>query len=311
MKKIPKSLIKKSSCWKPSLHEGYTKRSDSWFTIRSKQFRTLDSPSKDIATENIRCEKIFLCPKLKERNILLSWLDAYRIVYNMTVLLSKKDNKLSKYDARKQIKEQISNNEYLSKLFKKIKVPVHTLDNAVFDVLKARKTAFANLKAKNIKFFRLRYKRKSHHQKILVLEPSVFNKEGTGFKSMMKNIYPSKPIKTTKDTRLSYNSRTKKFTLYVPQDKKVKDKVQRSNVCALDPGIRTFQTLYSPSGIAYQFGDEKGIIDKNINRIEKVRDLKDKSWHGKYVGRLREKLKNRIADLHWKTAFKVFAVCLQ
>lgn len=303
MKKISKSLITNSTSWRPSLYEGHLVDSHSWFTLRKKQIFNLDNPKQPIKTSNIRCKKIQLNPTLKQRNILLNWFELTRLSYNLTVNFLKKDNTIKDRKMRDNVKQAMRNNLYINGLIKKSGIYQQTLDNAVKDVYKARKTAFANLKLNNIKFFRLRYKRQDHHIKNMVLETDALNKLGTGLKKRgLENLNPSELIERNKITRLGYNTRTKHFTLFVPYDKKVEEHVSRSDVCALDPGIRTFQTLYSPSGITYQFGDEKNIIKKNIDRIEKVKEFKDKSWYKKYVNRLREKLKNRIADLHWKTS---------
>ena len=302
MKKISKTLIKKSTSWKPSLYEGHLIESNSWFSLRKKQVFKLDNPIQQIETSNIRCKKIQIEPTLKQRNILLTWFELSRLTYNLTINLLKMNN-LSKTKMRDKVKQEMKNNSYLHGLQKNCSIYQHTLDFSVFDVFKARKSAFTNLKSKTIKFFRMRYKKQNYHIKTLVLESINFNKEGTGLKKLgLENLNPSEKIVSTHDTRMGYNSRTNKFTLYVPYDKELKKDVKRSDICALDPGIRTFQTLYSPSGITYQFGDEKGIIKKNIERIEKVRGLKNKSWYKKYVNRLSVKLKNRIADLHWKTS---------
>ena len=304
MKKIPKNLILNSNAWKPNLQEGGLVNSNSWFTLRKTQTQNSNIPNKSIETDNIRCKMITLNPTLKQKNTLLTWFELSRITYNMTISLLKKDDKITKCKMRDKVKQEMRNNSYLYELQKKCGVYQQTLDFSVFDVFKARKTAFANLRAKNIKFFRMRYKKQSHHIKTLVINPKdAINKNLTGFKKKgLENIRPSEPIVATKDTRMGYNTRTKKFTLYIPFDKKTQQTVSRNNVCTLDPGIRTFQTLYSPSGITYQFGDEKGILKKNIDRIEHVKLLKNKKWYKKYINRLREKLKNRVTDLHWKTS---------
>jgi IS605 OrfB family transposase len=259
--------------------------------------------AKNIKTKDVRCKQVELRPKLRERHILKTWFELYRQTYNLTIALLKNHSTLSKYDARNKIKDEIRKNTYMTSLIYKTKIPVHTLDNAVFDVFKAKKAAISNLKAGNIKFFRLRYKKQSHHLKTLVLESSVFNSTGLGLKNkVLKNLYPSSPIRTTKDSRLRYNTRTGKITLFIPYEKEVSKSLFREKVCTLDPGLRTFQTIYAPSGIVYQIGDEKNIIKKNLDRIELVKKFKDQPWYCKYTNRLREKLKNRIADLHWKTS---------
>jgi IS605 OrfB family transposase len=300
---IPKKLIKQSNCWKPNNSKGILRKSNSWFTIRYKH-HTNKAKVDVIKTANLRCKKVILKPANKVRNILLTWLELYRLTYNITVkFLKTTDKKWSKLKLRDQIKMKRRQNLYMVGLINKSKIPVHTLDNAVFDVFKARKTAFSNLRAGHIRFFRLRYKRKFHRNRTLVIEPSVFNRQGTGFKNkILYDLNPSELISTTKDTRLSYDTKFKQFTLFIPYLKETKNFVHQQPLCCLDPGIRTFQTLYSPSGTVIEIGDEKNIIKKNINRIEKVNKFKKETWHTKFTSRLRKKLQNRITDLHWKTS---------
>ena len=303
MRKIEKSLITNSCSWKPSLHNGFLERSNSWFSLRKKQYKSLTEPVKSIRTEFTRCEMVKISPTQKQRHILLTWFEINRLAYNLTVKKLRKNNKAKKYAMRDMIKNDMRNNKYLYNLQKKSGVHQQTLDFSVFDVFKARKTAFSNLKLKNIKHFRIRYKKKSHHLKTMLLNHTAFNKDGTGFKnSLLKDLKPSEMLKPTQSTRLGYNARTKQFTFYVPYPKITETTVKREKVCALDPGIRTFQTLYSPSGVTYQFGDENNIIRKSISKIENVRNLKEKKWYKKYVNRLRVKLKNRIKDMHWKVS---------
>lgn len=307
MKKIPKQLIRNSVSWKPSLHNGFIEQSNSWFSLRTKKISRQTQPEQVINTTSIRCKKIQLNPTNKQRHILLTWLELSRITYNLTIKEMRKETlserKLSKTKMRDLVKLKTRQNPYLYGLQKQSGVYQQSLDLSVFDVYKAKKAAFANLRKKNIKFFRMRYKKQNHHLKTIAFNHKSFNSQQTGLKKVgLEDLRPSELITATKDTRLGYNTRTKQFTLFMPYDKINKKKVKRNKICALDPGIRTFQTVYAPSGQTYQFGDEKNIIRKNIDRIEKVRLLKDKAWYKKYVSRLREKLKNRIADLHWKTS---------
>jgi putative transposase len=303
MKKISKSLIKNSKTCQPSLHKGFLEPTNSWFSIRNKCISRKVEPEKQINSTNIRCEKVILHPTNKQRHILLTWLELSRITYNMTLKELKKDTeRLSKTKMRNKVKQKMRNNRYLYGLQKKCGIYQQTLDLAVFDVYKARKTAFSNLRNRNIKFFRMRYKKQNHHLKTMAFNyKAAFNSMGTGFKRPgLQNLRPDKPINPTKDTRLGYNTRTKQFTLFIPYDKQTKKTVNRNRICALDPGIRTFQTGYAPSGQTFQIGDENNIIRKNIDRINNAKKPVNKNWK-KYINRLREKLKNRIADMHWKT----------
>jgi IS605 OrfB family transposase len=302
--KIPIECIKNSNYWKPSV-KSTSFNSNSWFSLKGYKSDLIPKTKKVINSLSIRCKKITLTPNVKERNIILTWLKLYRLTYNMTIKYIKRNpnEKNTKFNLRNKIKELRTANPVMYGLIKSVKCPVHTLDNAVFDVIKARKTAFTNLKLGNIKYFKLRYNKQSHHLQTLVLEPTVFNKNGTGLKNkILKNLNPSTVIKTTKDTRLQYNYKTKQMILFVPYDKHITDSIARNDVCSLDPGIRTFQTIYSPSGKWFQVEDSKKIITDNIRKIENVKEFNDKAWYKKYITRIRKKLKNKIDDLHWKTS---------
>ena len=303
MLKIPKTSIQKSKCWFPTTQRKSLINSNSWFKITKLKNNVTTFVEEKINTSQIRCKQITLNPKLKERNILLTWFELYRRAYNTTIkYLRQKPEKTSFYDVRKNVKICFKNNLNFSNLIKKNKVYTHTLDNAIKDVIKARKIAFSNLKQKNINHFRLRYKKKNHHLKTLVLEANTFNIKGLGLKiKMLQDLNPSEIIKTNKECRLGYNKRTCKFTLYVPYEKTIKTTLKRSSTCSLDPGVRTFQSVYSPDGYCYEFNDTNNVISKSLERIEKVKLLKQEPWYKKYTERLREKLKNRVADLHWKT----------
>ena len=74
---------------------------------------------------------------------------------------------------------------------------------------------------------------------------------------------------------------------------------------ACDPGVRVFQTVYSPQGTAEQYGLD---VNKPIAKIqEEIKTVKEKYFKGNYYYKerrllLEEKLKNKINDLHLKTA---------
>ena len=88
---------------------------------------------------------------------------------------------------------------------------------------------------------------------------------------------------------------------------------------ALDPGKRTFQTFYSPDGIAGKLGDNYyddkiTPLNKRIDLIcsarDKIKKLSNKTRKNKQtiknmnrrLSLLRTKIKNKIRDMHWKTA---------
>ena len=92
MKKIPKHLIKNSSSWQPSLHDGYLVKSNSWFSLRKKTMFKNKEPHISVESSNIRCKKIQLKPSIKQRNRLLIWFELSRLAYNLTIKKLRVDN---------------------------------------------------------------------------------------------------------------------------------------------------------------------------------------------------------------------------
>jgi putative transposase len=302
MKKIDPEKIINSKLWIPPLREcEFYNKTDSWFDM---DMMNCNQPCKVklARTITIRSKPIHLYPTVKQRKILLEWNEIYRQVYNLTVGYLKTNKIESFITIRKIIDGIISTNRNLTDSCKKFGIPKHTRDNAIKDCLKAYKTAFANLRNKNIRFFKLRYKKKSHHLSSIVIEPALFSKTKNGFaiKVLKEMNSEYKLTDITKECRLCYNARTGIFVLRVPYEKVTNQWIQSRNTCALDPGMRTFQTGYSPNNQGFKVcTDEtnKQIYDL-IKRIENVN--KDNPRHKKFLNRIRERIQNKVKDMHYK-----------
>lgn len=65
----------------------------------------------------------------------------------------------------------------------------------------------------------------------------------------------------------------------------------------MDPGIRTFQTGYSPDGCLYKMGEEKtNLICSLYDRIDKLRSVRDTTQSK----RTKKNVKRRLAKLEFK-----------
>jgi putative transposase len=76
---------------------------------------------------------------------------------------------------------------------------------------------------------------------------------------------------------------------------------------SLDPGVRTFLTLYSPDGLALRFGHNDNIrfirLCKHLDKLVSVKNEtkgRKKRRLFKAEQRIRNKIKNLVNDVHWK-----------
>jgi hypothetical protein len=103
-----------------------------------------------------------------------------------------------------------------------------------------------------------------------------------------------------------------KWYLIVPIKVEIKTKEGKKSFCALDPGIRSFQTIYSEESVSQIKINKELIIklQKKLDNFKSLRDKKTKKRNGKIIKskRLRRKVRkiysridNLINDLHYKT----------
>ena len=75
-------------------------------------------------------------------------------------------------------------------------------------------------------------------------------------------------------------------------------------IVALDPGVRTFQTAYSPEG-ATKLGDQASCrIFRLMRHVDRLVAFKDRRSREKRL-RLEKRIKNLVNELHWKIARKL------
>ena len=307
LRKIPRRKILQSDAWKPPDEiQLLNCESNSWFNIKSVScnFETTNFIKDHVL---VRTKQYKINPTVNQRAKLLIWMKLYKIVYNKTIAYLRTHRLTSFMSLRPIITNIVKSNNGVNALIISSKCPKHTLDNAVKDVLKAYKTALANLKAKNIKYFRLRYKTDKCSKMSLVIENGSFSKNRHAFcyraLGVMNGAFP----KPNHDVRLSYNKLTKIFVLHIPVDKHCKINENRLDICSLDPGVRTFQTLYSPNKMICELSPNN---DKIKKLREKINDLTIKqntepSLFDKLrrcLAKRRHKLKNLVDDMHWKIA---------
>jgi len=174
---------------------------DTWFTnklytskVKNKLFEFKNLTNKPV----LRSNKIKIYPNEKQKKILLQWIELYKFVYNFTV----RYYRLNKNDPKnfKKIRPIIKKNlpEYIKQQIKNSKIPSHTIDNAINDVIKAYISNFELLKLHLIKHFKIRYKRNASLRQSLTLEASCFSfeKQNNSRKSKLRN-YEKEHVETS------------------------------------------------------------------------------------------------------------------
>lgn len=263
-------------------------RTDSWFDFIGEE-HIFDSRPTDKTV--IRCSKVIVKPNITQRKLLNKWFFLYRYVYNQCVLWIRKNKLESFYSLRKKVKDNLNNET--KQLITSSSVPINTIDNAINDVVKAYKSAIALCK-KTKKRFNIRYKKENANQTI-VLEAGAFSKKKNMFSRKVGVINTSQSIIGIKNNcRLTMKNG--KFILFVPKMTTVNKYEREIECCSLDPGLRTFQTIYCADGSNYSIGNN--VSDKLKPLFEKL----DNGKTSKYKKRIRDKISNIVDDLHWKTA---------
>lgn len=248
----------------------------------------------------IKSDKIEVTFTPNQRNIILEWFSLYKTIYNISIDLANQYKVFNFIKLRGLVKPLYK--DYEGRM-KKFGIPVHTLDNAVSDVCKAYKSALQNFKAGNIKHFRLRPKRRCSNKETIVIEAQSFSKvkNSFGFK-IFGEIKTSQPIiGYRKDTRLTFDKRKNKFYLFLVYDDNIK-KHNSKLECSLDPGLRSFQTMYDKKNYIYFGNNTLETIKPILKKIDKVSNFSNKSWYKRYTGRLRDVIKNKVDDMHWQVS---------
>ena len=195
-----------------------------------------------------------------------------------------------------------------------LKTPKEVRAGSVNDVCKAIKTGIANLKAGNIKYFRLGFRKRKENYKSAVI-PKNFLKNNYGtiqiapefFKENCKFKMGKKTIKKHKMLEINYDSRIVKqmneYWLIVPISVKIQEKTAPVNYCGIDPGSRTFMTAFGNEGcLEYKHNDLK--IKSLDAKIKMLKNKPRKAYHRvskSKIIKIERKKEYLINEIHWKT----------
>ena len=203
-------------------------------------------------------------------------------------------------------------------------VPYDTRQEAIDDAIVSWKTAFKKLKAKQITNFNINYKLKKATSQIFRVNKKALK---INDKKDIRNIFVTRLKKNGKlrvrkrdiekfykDNSLNGNFlilRTRPDYWYVclprERQKPTFQEPSYQNVF-LDPGVRTFQTLYSPEGVCGKINVSEKLYElakrhDHLHSVCSKMASKTKNHLKQRMAKLRHKMKNVVNDLHWKTCF--------
>ncbi len=288
------------------------------------------SPVEKWENEGIRALKIKLNPTQAQKIILEDWSSTTRFVYNKCLAKIKKDPTLNSSTGYKKLNKEciteLDNNiikfgtEHTFDKFMydwELQTPKDIRNGALRDIKKAYKTAWSNLEAGNINHFGLDFRRKKRGNEQSLEVPrsaiQVINTKKTkGFviyTSYLPTVIKVKNPKKFKLTSLTHGTRLKKenneWFLCISYDVNGSMTEMKEKTCALDPGIRKFQTIYSEDKVLSIEPDKikikrlYSILDK-FQELRQKKKIKQKAYDKKRC-RVQARLTNLVDEMHFKT----------
>jgi putative transposase len=296
------------------------------------------SPVKKWVNEDIKknqvtkLRKIQLKPNKKQQKVLNKYINDSRFIYNEGVNLFNTYGISNHFELVNKIVTKTANYDTIipNWFYSSIPISIYetpkTIRSQELKVLSTNiKSAFSNLKNKNIKYFKMRFKSKKRLFNEIINEESRTSSITKKNKKEFLNISKLKNIriKRNKKDKIEYNitsdiklqkTKLNKYYLLLPYKVDKIENKEDNRICALDPGQRTFLTGIDLKGNIFRIGDN---IQENIKKVkQKISDCQSKlSNHKKntiieYKNYMRTKynfytqtlkLKNLIKELHNKT----------
>lgn len=125
------------------------------------------------------------------------------------------------------------------------------------------------------------------------------------FVTQLGKMKTSTKIPRARTSELFYDTCTNIYTLAVPRDVQPKQFQTRNLTCGIDPGIKTFLTLYSEEE-TYEIGHEID-FERYFKKIDAIHYLYNtgkytKAKYKKRLAKVNGKLQRKVRDMHFKVA---------
>lgn len=199
-----------------------------------------------------------------------------------------------------------------------ILTPKDIRSNAVKQACDAWRSAYANFKAGNIRYFNLKYRKKSNNKQTIELTPKnicfqhgeirilpQLLKHNSIFKISPRNKNKYSDIKITKNCDIVKHK--SHYFLHLTVDVESNQHVNKKRIAGVDPGIRTFATVYTHDQNCSKISEYVHRKDLLIKYNDKLDLLKLFRYNPKTLKRIRKSKYNKIErhktnyvdSLHW------------
>ena len=200
-------------------------------------------------------------------------------------------------------------------------VPYDTRQLAIKDAVAAYRSAIQNKLRGNIQQFELGYKSRRSPSQLFWVDSDAIQVKGTRLQ-----MFPRRLGKKERSLRIRKRQRRKLpasidqdckimkygksyYLVYTMNQQKEEIATVKYPLISLDPGVRTFQTGYSPAGVAIKIGERQGALLKQLHdRLDQLRSKRSTALkHRRYNLRskclaIEHRIKNIADDLHNQTA---------
>ncbi|KAF5826738.1 hypothetical protein DUNSADRAFT_2217 [Dunaliella salina] len=268
-----------------------------------------------------KCRKFKISTSLEVQSQLRRWFGSTRTTYNWALECIKNKPNVHKCTNAIALRKRFINacNIPKNKAFL-LDTPKHVRDTAIKDLTDAYKSNFAKKRTDPLHAFDMKFRSKKETQSITIpsnvikgffLENQKQNGEFNMYPTFLKNKIKFHVRKNTKcipkienDCKLILDQ-LGHFYLAIPfYEKACENQASRNQKewCAIDPGVRTMLTIYSPTlGECYKIGD-KGItklfrLCKHLDKLISKRVRKKR----KAIIKLRKRIRDLVTEVHCKS----------
>ena len=258
-----------------------------------------------------RVRRVILHPPPEIASKLRRWIGCCRWTYNaaLAYVKSKNYHKKTFFWLRNRFVNE-SNVAPAHKFL--LETPKHVREGAIKDLAQAYATNFKLMRKNTNHRFDIRFRKKKDNHGIVIPKDAFKELKGGGV-ALYPKMLSSDPIidqKPTHDCRLSID-RQNRIVLFVPVEveKFTLLRENQADVVAIDPGVRTFLSTWSPNGEAYKLGDGDSTkaYDMLIRADKLIKSIAKSSGRSKWrkshvLARLRARIENVQRDLHYQCA---------